>query len=67
MNDPKAVELLQLAQRANACSERLAPYVAKAAAGNLQMSDIESKDAIWLLAAAKPCDKQSLKAIAKAK
>lgn len=67
MNDPKALELLQMAQKVNACSERMAPYVAKAAAGNLQMSDLESKDAIWILAVVKPSDVQGLKSIAKSK
>jgi hypothetical protein len=68
MNDPKAMELLQMAQRASACAERLAPYEAKAAAGNLQMSDVNPQDAIWVLAAVKLGDHvTSVKNVAKAK
>jgi hypothetical protein len=68
MNDPKAMELLQMAQRANACVERLAPYAAKAAAGNLQMSDLRAQDAVWILAVVKPSDCfSSVKGVAKAK
>ena len=66
MNDPKAMELLQMAQKANACAERLAPYVAKAAAGNLKMSDLRSEDAVWILAVIKPSD-CAVKCAAKAK
>jgi len=64
MNDPKAVELLMAAKKAGACSPRIAPYDAKMAAGTLQMSDIDPKDAVWLLAIVKPADKQDLKTIA---
>lgn len=67
MNDPKAVELLQMALKAHACSERIAPYVAKAAAGNLTMADLQSKDAVWMLAVVKPSNVVGLKSIAKAK
>ena len=64
MNDPKAVELLQAAKQAGACSTRIAPYEAKRVAGTLQMNDISSKDAVWFLAVVKPADKRDLKEIA---
>lgn len=68
MNDPKAVALLEQAQKASACSPRLAPYVAKAAKNELQLSDISQEDAVWLLAVLKKSPfRDTLKQIAKEK
>ena len=68
MNDPKVVALLEQAQKAAACSPRLAPYVAKAAKNELQFSDISQEDAVWLLAVLKKSpSRDALKQIAKEK
>ena len=66
MNDPKAVELLDLAEKAKSCSLRLAPYQVKKGQGDLQMSDLTPDDAVWLLGVVKvPVYRDLLKQIAK--
>ena len=54
MNDPKVIELLEMARKKEACAVRFAPYAEKAAAGTLQMSDIKRDDAVWLLGIVRP-------------
>jgi hypothetical protein len=54
MNDPKAIELLEMARKKEACNIRFAPYLEKAKAGVLQMSDLSKEDAVWLLGIVRP-------------
>jgi hypothetical protein len=54
MNDPKAIELLEIARKKEACNIRFAPYLEKAKAGVLQMSDLSKEDAVWLLGIVRP-------------
>ena len=54
MNDPKAIELLEMARKKEACAVRFAPYAARAAAGTLQMADLSREDAVWILGIVRP-------------
>jgi hypothetical protein len=65
MNDAQALEWLAEARKAGACNTRLAPYEAKAAAGELKVSDMDPKDAVWMLCLAKNAgNRKALKALA---
>ena len=65
MNDQRAVELLDLARKANVC-KRISPYQERMDQGVLQMSDIVPDDALWLLGVVKvPVHRALLKQIAK--
>lgn len=64
MNDPRAMELLELL-KSNAC-DHINGYIAKAKQGTLQLSDVSAKDAVWVLAVDKTkTHRDELKAIAK--
>jgi hypothetical protein len=54
LNDPKAIELLEMARQKRACLTRFAPYESKAAANCLQRSDISREDAVWMLGVVRP-------------
>jgi len=54
LNDPKTIELLEMARQKKACLARFAPYEAKAAANCLQWSDISREDAVWMLGVVRP-------------
>lgn len=66
MNDPRAIKLIELLKDKKACAH-LAGYIEKARQGNLQLSDLSPKDAIWVLVVdkTKTC-RDEVKAIAKA-
>jgi hypothetical protein len=66
MNDSRAVELLELSKKYQACSLRLAPYQKKMEQGSLQMSDLTPDDAVWILGVVRtPVHREILKQIAK--